>query len=246
MYEVMGVTRYWRYSRENMDELVRRGRVVQTSPGSVPAYKRYLDEMPGVPIQDIWTDIKPIGAQAAERLGYPTQKPESLLERIIKASSNEGDVILDPFCGCGTTVAVAERLKRRWIGIDITYVAINLVQRRLRDHFAGELSDYRVVGAPRDLKGAEALKNINRYQFEWWAVDLVDARPAKGRKKGADEGVDGYIYFFDDKSNEAKKVVVQVKSGHVGVRDVRDLKGAMRERRPLSRLSSRYATQRNP
>ncbi len=227
MYEVMGVSRYWRYSREKMDELIRGGRVVQTNPGSVPAYKRYLDEMPGVPIQDIWTDIKPIGAQAAERLGYPTQKPESLLERIIGASSNEGDVVLDPFCGCGTTVAVAERLKRRWIGIDITYVAVNLVQRRLRDHFEGELSDYRVVGAPKDLKGAEELKNINRYQFEWWAVDLVDARPAKGRKKGADEGVDGYIYFFDDKSNEAKKVIVQVKSGHVGVRDVRDLKGTM-------------------
>ena len=227
MYEVMGVTRYWRYSREKMDELIRGGRVVQTSSGSVPAYKRYLDEMAGVPIQDIWIDIKPIGAQAAERLGYPTQKPELLLERIIGTSSNEGDLVLDPFCGCGTTVAVAERLKRRWIGIDVTYVAINLVQRRLRDHFVGELTDYRVVGVPKDLKGAEALKNINRYQFEWWVVDLVDARPAKDHRKGADEGVDGYIYFFDDKSNEAKKVIVQVKSGHAGVRDVRDLKGTM-------------------
>ena len=188
---------------------------------------RYLDEMPGVPIQDIWTDIKPIGAQAAERLGYPTQKPESLLDRVVSASSSEGDVVLDPFCGCGTTVAVAEKLNRRWIGIDITYLAVNLVQRRLRDHFREDLSDYKIVGAPTDLQGAEALKNINRYQFEWWAVDLVDAHPAKDRRKGADEGVDGYIHFFDDKSNQAKKVVVQVKSGHVGVKDVRDLKGVM-------------------
>ena len=236
-YEVMGITRYWRFTREKMEQMIAEGRVVQQSPGTVPRYKRYLDEMPGVPLQDIWNDIGPIGSQAAERLGYPTQKPESLLERIISTSSNEGDVVLDPLCGCGTTVAVAERLKRRWIGIDITYVAINLVQRRLRDHFAAELSDYQVVGAPKDLKGAEELKNINRYQFEWWAVDLVDARPAKGRKKGADEGVDGYIYFFDDKSNEAKKVVVQVKSGHVSVRDVRDLKGTMeREKAAIAAL----------
>ena len=226
-YEVMGITRYWRFTREKMEQMIVEGRVVQHSPGTVPRYKRYLDEMPGVPLQDVWLDVGPIGSQAAERLGYPTQKPESLLERIIRASSNEGDVVLDPFCGCGTTVAVAERLKRRWIGIDVTYVAINLVQRRLRDHFADELNDYRIIGAPKDLKGAEALKNINRYQFEWWVVDLVDARPAKDRRKGADEGVDGYIYFFDDKSNEAKKVIVQVKSGHVGVRDVRDLKGTM-------------------
>ena len=226
-YEVMGVTRYWRYTEKKMNQLIREGRVVQTRPGAVPAYKRYLDEMPGVPIQDLWTDIKPIGAQAAERLGYPTQKPALLLERIIKASSNEGDVILDPFCGCGTTTAVAERLKRRWIGIDITYLAINLVQRRLRDHFRDELNKYEVIGAPKDLAGAEARKDISRHQVEWWVVDLVDARPATDRKKGADAGGDGYIYFFDDKSEEAKKVVVQVKSGHIGVKDVRDLKGVL-------------------
>ena len=156
-YEVMGVTRHWRYSREHMDELIRLGRVVQTRPGAVPAYKRYLDEMPGVPLQDLWTDIGPVGAQARERLGYPTQKPESLLERIIEASSNEGDVVLDPFCGCGTAVAVAERLKRRWIGIDVTHLAISLMKSRLHDTFGTQLSPYDVVGAPQDIESARAL-----------------------------------------------------------------------------------------
>jgi DNA modification methylase len=236
-YEVMGVTRYWRYTRERMDQLIREGRVIQTSPGAVPAYKRYLDEMPGVPIQDIWTDVGPIGAQAEERLGYPTQKPEALLERIIKASSNEGDLVLDPFCGCGTAIAVAERLKRRWIGIDITYLAINLVQRRLRDHHPTDLSPYEIIGAPTDVQGAEALKEISPHQFEWWAVDLVNARPAKDHKKGADTGIDGYINFFDDKSGQAKQVIVQVKSGYVGVNHVRDLKGVIeREKAAIGAL----------
>lgn len=112
-YEVMGVTRYWRYSREKMEELIAQGRIIQTKAGNVPAYKRYLDEMPGVPLQNIWDDISPIGAKAAERLGYPTQKPLALLERIIKSASNEGEVVLDPFCGCGTTIAAAEKLNRR-------------------------------------------------------------------------------------------------------------------------------------
>jgi hypothetical protein len=236
-YDVMGVTRFWRFTREKMDQLIREGRVIQTNPGAVPAYKRYLDEMQGVPIQDLWTDVGPIGAQAQERLGYPTQKPEALLERIIKASSNEGDIVLDPFCGCGTAIAVAERLKRRWIGIDITYLAINLVQRRLRDHFHEELSPYVIVGAPTDLQGAEALKEISPHQFEWWAVDLVDALPARDRKKGADTGIDGYINFFDDKSGQAKQVIVQVKSGHIGVNHVRDLKGVLdREKAPIGAL----------
>ena len=130
-YEVMGVTRYWRYSRERMAELIQQGRVVQSRPGAVPAYKRYLDEMPGVPLQDIWTDIKPIGARAKERVNYPTQKPLALLERIISASSNEGDVVLDPFCGCATALIAAEKLGRQWIGIDLSPVAKTLVQRRM-------------------------------------------------------------------------------------------------------------------
>ena len=155
-YEVMGVTRYWRYSKERMQELIRQGRVVQTKPGSVPAYKRYLDEMPGVPLQDLWGDIKPIGSQAAERLSYPTQKPVALLERIIQASSNEGDTVLDPFCGCGTTVAAAQKLDRRWIGIDITHLAISLIRYRLGDSF-GKDCRFELIGEPTSLPDAAAL-----------------------------------------------------------------------------------------
>ncbi len=240
-YEVMGVTRYWRYSRERMDELVRLGRVVQTRPGAVPAYKRYLDEMPGVPLQDVWTDIPPLTAQAKERLGYPTQKPESLLERIIQASSNEGDVVLDPFCGCGTTVAVAERLGRRWIGIDITHIAISLMKYRLHDTFGAQLSEYDVVGVPQDVASAKALaaesQHDGRYQFEYWALGLVDARPGNNRRRGADAGVDGYINFFDDDSGKAKTVLVQVKSGHVQRNIIATLKGDMeREKAELGLL----------
>jgi DNA modification methylase len=236
-YKVMCVTRYWRYTKQNMEELIRQGRVVQSSPGAVPAYKRYLDEMQGVPLQDVWTDIRPIGSQAQERLGYPTQKPEALLDRIIKSSSNEGDVVLDPFCGCGTTIAAAERLKRRWIGVDITYLAINLVQRRVRDTFHNDLSPYEIIGAPTDVQGAEALKEISPHQFEWWAVDLVNARPAKEHKKGADTGIDGYINFFDDKSGQAKQVIVQVKSGYIGVNHVRELQAVIeREKAAIGAL----------
>ena len=227
-YEVMGVTRYWRYSKARMEELIAEGRVIQTSPGGVPAYKRYLDEMAGVPIQDIWFDINPIGAHAQERLGYPTQKPEALLERIISASSNEGDVILDPFCGCGTSISVAEQLHRKWIGIDITHLAITLIRHRLFDHFKSELAPYEVMGDPKDLASAQALATQDRYQFQWWAAGLVEAFPAQDkRKKGADSGIDGIINFVDDMSGQAKRIIIQVKSGHVKVGDIRDLKGVM-------------------
>ncbi len=232
IYTWKGITpppsRCWAMAKENMDKLEAQGRIHwPKKKGGMPRLKLYPEDLPGVPIQDIWGDIKTMHNLSAERLGYPTQKPEALLERIIKASSNEGDVVLDPFCGCGTAIAVAERLKRRWIGIDITYLAINLVQRRLRDHFPNDLSPYEIIGAPTDLKSAEALKEISPHQFEWWAVDLVNARPAKEHKKGADTGIDGYINFFDDKSGQAKQVIVQVKSGYVGVNHVRDLKGVL-------------------
>ncbi len=219
--------RFWAYSKANMEQFDQEGRLYYTKSG-MPYYKRYLDEMPGVPLQDIWTDIKPIGASAAERLGYPTQKPETLLERIIKSSSNEGDLVLDPFCGCGTTIAVAERLHRRWIGIDITHLAITLMQRRLEDTFGSDLSPHDVIGDPTDIDGAYDLASRDRYQFQWWALSLVDGRPAQdNKKKGADSGIDGYINFFDDNSGKAKTIIVQVKSGNVSVRDIRDLKGVL-------------------
>ncbi|MGH9352637.1 MAG: DNA methyltransferase [Terriglobia bacterium] len=224
-----------------LDQLDGDGRIFwPKTRGPWPKLKRYLNEAKGVPLQDIFDDVYSLatmGGPKGERLGYPTQKPEALLERIIKASSNEGDTVLDPFCGCGTAIAVAERLRRRWIGIDITYLAINLVQRRLRDTFPVELSPYEIVGAPTDVSGAEHLKEISPHQFEWWAVDMVNARPAKDHKKGADSGIDGYINFFDDKSGQARQVIVQVKSGYVGVNHVRDLKGVLaREKAAIGAL----------
>ena len=161
-----------------------------------------------------------------ERLGFPTQKPEGLLERIIRSSSKEGDMILDPFCGFGTTIIVAERLKRNWIGIDITHLAVALMKYRLRNSLGAELSAYEIFGMPTDLKGAEALAQEDRYKFQTWAVSMIEAQPARD-KKGADQGIDGYIFFPDEKEGQYGKVVVQVKSGNVGASDVRDLKGTM-------------------
>ena len=218
--------RFWAYSKANMIAFELKGRLAYGRTG-MPRFKRYLDEMPGIPLQDIWDDIPPINSQAKERLGYPTQKPQALLERIIQASSNPGDLVLDPFCGCGTAVAAAEKLGRRWIGIDITYLAIDLIERRLQDTFGDELHPYEVQGAPKDLSSARALAQRDRHQFEWWALSLVDAHPAQDKRKGADRGIDGYVYFFDDDSGQAKRIVVQVKSGAVNVSQVRDLRGAV-------------------
>ena len=225
-YEVMGVTRYWRYSKERMQELIRQGRIIQTEPGSVPAYKRYLDEMPGVPLQDLWTDIRPIGSQAAERLGYPTQKPVALLERIIQSGSNEGDVILDPFCGCGTTIAAAQKLGRRWIGIDITQLAISLIRYRMGDSF-GKDCRFEVIGEPTSLPDATALAEQDPYQFQWWALGLVRARPAD-EKQGADRGIDGRRYFHDEgRGGKTKQIIFSVKAGKVTVSHIRDLVGVI-------------------
>ncbi len=226
--DVTAKGRHWMYPPSILDHIDAQGKVHwPKKKDGMPRLKQYPEDLPGVPLQDVWTDIRPMHNLAAERLGYPTQKPEVLLERVIKASSNEGDLVLDPFCGCGTAIAAAEKLKRRWIGIDITYLAINLVKRRLVDHFGKDLSPFEEHGSPKDLASAEALKEISPHQFEWWAVDLVNARPAKDYKKGADTGIDGYINFFDDKSGKAKQVIVQVKSGYVGVNHVRDLKGVI-------------------
>ena len=226
-YEFLGVTRVWRWTKERMQAAYDQGLVVQTRPGAVPSLIRYLDEQRGRPFGDVWTDIPPINSQAKERLGYPTQKPEALLERIINASSNEGDVVLDPFCGCGTAVAAAERLNRRWVGIDITHLAISLIRHRLHDTFGSDLRPYDVIGEPEDVGSAEALARQDRYQFEWWALGLVDARPARDKRKGADSGIDGYINFFDDNSGKPKRIVVQVKSGHVNRGMIATLKGDM-------------------
>ena len=215
------------------------GIVVQTKPGNVPRQKRYLDEQKGKPLGDIWTDIPPLQGDSAEKLSYPTQKPEALLERIIRASSNKGDIVLDPFCGCGTTIAAAQKLNRRWIGIDITHLSIALQKYRLQNQF--ELvsgSDYDVIGEPVTVDAARALAhdpdNEGRYQFEWWALSLIGAKPTNGHsgsrkgKKGADRGIDGIINFFEEAASGkpiAATAIVQVKSGKVSSRDIRDLKG---------------------
>ena len=185
--------------------------------------------MPGIPLQDVWADIKPIGAQARERLGYPTQKPQALLERIIEASSNEGDVVLDPFCGCGTAVAAAENLKRRWIGIDVTHLAVALMKSRLRTAFdLHPGTDYEVVGEPTDVGGARALAEQDRYQFQYWAMSLLEAMPREqDRRRGADRGIDGVVHFIDGPRRSTHKAIVQVKSGKVSSPHVRDLKGTV-------------------
>lgn len=228
-YEFLGVTRVWRWTRERMQEAYDAGLIVQTKPGSVPRFKRYLDEQEGTPVGDVWTDIRPVGGMVAAEpsLGYPTQKPLALLERIISASSNEGDLVLDPFCGCGTAVVAAQKLNRRWIGIDITSLAVNLIRERLSDHFP-ELwpmpGDVPVAGLPRDVAGARLLFETNPYDFQFWALTLVGAHPPGGRrKKGADRGIDGEILWRDGQ-DQLQRAVVSVKGGrHVGDAMLKDL-----------------------
>ena len=219
-YEWHGVTSLWRCPIERMREWDAQGRIRYTKSGTAE-YIRYLDEMPGMAAQDVWDDVFPINSQAKERLGYDTQKPLTLLERVIKASSNERDIVLDPFCGCGTALIAAQKLKRRWIGIDITHLAINLMRNRLRDTFKIKPD---VIGEPVDLAGAKALAHQDRYQFQWWALGLIGARPLGEKKKGADKGIDGIIQFIDGPDSSVKRVIVQVKSGHVGVTAIRELK----------------------
>lgn len=168
----------WAISREKMEQYDREGRLYfPPDPNGRIRLKRYLDEQPGQKLQTLWDDIPPINSQAQERLGYPTQKPQALLERIIKTSSNEGDVVIDPFCGCGTAISAAERLKRRWIGIDVTHLAVALIRSRLVEHYSTELCPYDVEGLPPDLESARALAAEDRFKFEWWVVGEVGALP---------------------------------------------------------------------
>ena len=186
--------------------------------------RQYLDESKGKPTSDIWVDIFPINPMAKEKLGYPTQKPEALLERILQASSNKGDLVLDPFCGCGTAVAVALRLNRRWIGIDITQAAIRTIKERLKDTFGSDLV-YQVIGEPVSIPDAQTLADQDPYQFQWWALGLVGARPVE-QKKGSDKGIDGRLYFHDE-GGKTKQIILSVKAGHTSVDHIRDLRGVV-------------------
>ena len=222
----------WRVNLERMKQLDAEGRLhFPAKPNGRIMKKVYLHELEGQPMTDLWTDIPPISAHDQERLGYPTQKPLALLERIIQASSNPGDIVLDPFCGCGTAVAAAEKLSRRWIGIDVTHLAISLIKYRMGGMFPA--CKFGVIGEPEDVGAARQLAQDNRYQFQWWACSLVRARPIGGEtgsktgKKGSDLGIDGVINFIDDVSGTPKRVTVQVKSGHIKSGDIRDLHGVV-------------------
>jgi DNA modification methylase len=234
--------------QERLEALDAAGRIFwPKKEGGTPRLKWFADELSGSAMPDVWSDIPPIPASAAERLGYPTQKPEALLERILRASTHEGDVVLDPFCGCGTAVVVAQRLGRSWVGIDITHLAISLTKHRLRDAFGqGVDKTYEVIGEPVDIPGASALTSHDPYQFQWWALGLVGARPVE-QKKGADKGIDGRLFFHDDAaSRETKQIVLSVKSGGVHVAHVRDLRGVVeREKAAIGVLLVLEAPTRN-
>ena len=213
----------WAVSRDRMEEMDAAGRVWFPSDKTKRLQrKRYLDELEGETVDTLWDDISPINSQAQERLGYPTQKPVALLERILNASSNPGDVVLDPFCGCGTTVHAAEKLGRQWIGIDVTHLAIGLIEKRLRAAFPGV--QFLTHGVPQDLSGARDLAARGKYhEFEKWALALIDAQPGNLGKKGADRGLDGRIYY-----GKTGHGIVSVKAGeNIGVSMIRDLKGVI-------------------
>lgn len=221
----------WRFNKERMKELEQNNRLYF---GKTIREKYYLEEriQKGKQVSNIWLDLPPTPSN--EMLGYPTQKPILLLERIIQASSNENDIVLDPFCGCGTAVAAAQKLGRKWIGIDVTHLAIALQKYRLKDSFGlVEKKDYEVKGEPEDLESAKRLAEDSRYQFQWWALSLIKARPlggdsgSKEGKKGSDKGIDGVITFIDDASGKPKRALVQVKSGKVKSGDIRDLNGTI-------------------
>jgi len=223
----------WRVEMEKLVALDAENRLVWSKVGR-PYLKRYLEDHEFSPIKSVITDIPPISGQAAERLGYPTQKPLALLERIIQASSNPGEVILDPFCGCGTAVHAAQKLGRVWIGVDITPLATALIKSRLYNAFNIQAKkDYDLIGEPTTLADAQHLAQQDRYQFQWWALGLLPARPfggqagAKTGKKGADKGIDGIMTFRDSANGVDKRIIVQVKSGKVSSRDIRDLNGTV-------------------
>lgn len=223
-YEFKGVTKVWRWTKERMLEADREGLIIVPKGGKgIPRYKRYLDEQEGIPVDDFWDDIELVSG--SETLGYPTQKPQALLERIIKASSNPGDVVLDPFCGCGTAVAAAQALDRQWIGIDITHLAIALIKHRLETSTGGT-AKYKVIGEPTTEEEARTLAEESPYQFQWWALSLVGARPVE-QKKGADQGIDGRLFFHFDGSSDTHQIIFSVKAGNLTPAYVRDLHGVI-------------------
>ncbi len=255
---------HWRWSQERINEAMEQGIIYFTKNG-VPRYKQFLDEMEGLTVQDTWTDFYSLSSQDKERLGYPTQKPEALLERIIKASSNEGDVVLDCYCGCGTSIAVAEKLKRKWIGIDITYQSISVILKRFHESFGGDFTkdlidketkqvlrpaQIQLVGVPQDFAGALALANRQddrvRKEFEkWFVLRFSNNQALINDKKGGDGGIDGIAYLLDtdEKGKETyKKIIFSVKSSKtLNPSVIRDLAGTLeREQAAVGYLLTLY------
>lgn len=226
-YEVMGISRYWRYSRDRMNQLIADGMVVQTKPGNVPQRKLYLDEGKGVAVQALWTDIPNLQASNAENLGYPTQKPVALLERVINLTTEPGDIVLDPFCGCGTSIDAAQKLGRQWIGIDITYISVDLIIKRLQHTYGDSITNtFTTTGIPQDYAAAQAMFNNNAFEFERWAVTLVSAQP--NQKQVGDKGIDGVGRFVLDRKGGVGKILVSVKGGKtINPSMVRDLAGTV-------------------
>ncbi|MYC07980.1 MAG: site-specific DNA-methyltransferase [Chloroflexi bacterium] len=233
MFEWRGTTprtRGWGHSVEALEQLWGEGRILLKRDGTprLDGHKRYLDEMPGPPVQNLWTDIPRIGNTSGERMGYATQKPLALLERIISASSNPGDVVLDPFCGCATTLEAAHSLDRRWIGIDIAIHAVKRVARiRLNERLGlVEGQDFEIEGVPRNVEGAKDLWQKDPYHFQKWAVEQVEGFVTT--RRAADGGVDGRLYFAVPHAQDLQSMVIEVKGGkNVSIRDLRALKGVL-------------------
>ncbi|HET8611287.1 MAG TPA: DNA methyltransferase [Sphingomonas sp.] len=220
--------RSWGASLEQLEKWWAEGRILTRRDGSprMDGLKIYLDETKGKPIGTNWTDIQRVGNTSGERLGYPTQKPLTLLERIISASSNPGDVVLDPFCGCGTAVDAAQKLGRRWIGIDVTHLAIGLVEKRLREGY-GDAARFETIGVPKDKDSALRLAAEKPHEFQNWFCLHVGGYPLDGGRKGADKGIDGHFYPYETASTTATGVI-SVKAGqNIGVAMIRDLRGVM-------------------
>lgn len=221
----------WKFTEARLRTMDDEGRLhYPAKAGGRLRQKNYLDEAKGVPVQDVWTDVPHIGGTSPERLGYPTQKPVALLERIIQSSSNEGETVLDPFCGCGTAIDAAQRLGRRWIGIDVTTLAVDLIDARLRHTYGeGIRESYEILGIPRDTAGARALFERSPFEFERWCVMQLDGQP--NEKQVGDRGVDGVIRFPLDGKHNTGRVLISVKGGATNPGHVRDLIGTVESQR---------------
>lgn len=229
---------------QKLDRLFELGYITFTDGDTWPLYQRYVNPLEGTPAPDIWAfqpytngtvfgsedgvdeDVRWLSTRDAERLGYQTQKPMGLLERIVGASTHPGDVVLDPFCGCGTTIEAAHNLGRHWIGIDITYIAVDLIQKRMRHRFGEEVTKtFEIDGIPRDLASAKALFARSPFEFERWAVSMVDGTP--NERQVGDKGIDGVIRFNVDAKGTQGKSLVSVKGGGLNPAMVRDLLGTV-------------------